>query len=73
MKAFKIIITKDNGEVTSLNLEGKTLEVFQEVFEDKEFRDRLDILYPKFVDKIGDELSRLDFESLVYAFKNLQS
>ncbi len=73
MKQFKVITTDDNDEVTTMNLEGKSLEVFKEVFADKQFNDRMDFLYAKFVDKLGEEISKLDFAEMIQMWKTMQS
>lgn len=72
MKSMKIIIREANGKKTSMNLEGKALDVFREVFSnDKEFMEKFDLLYSKFLEKFQTDISEYSFSQLVDSYKSL--
>jgi hypothetical protein len=72
MKSIKIIIREANGKKTSMNLEGKALDVFREVFSnDKEFMEKFDLLYSKFLEKFQTDISEYSFSQLVDSYKSL--
>ncbi|HMV45216.1 MAG TPA: hypothetical protein PK079_23990 [Leptospiraceae bacterium] len=73
MKQFKVIITDENGKITSTNFEGKSLEIFREVFSDKEFINRMNFLKEKFIYKLGEEMSKLEFDEIVAVWKTMLS
>ncbi len=69
---MKIIIREANGKKTSMNLEGKALDVFREVFSnDKEFMEKFDLLYSKFLEKFQTDISEYSFSQLVDSYKSL--
>jgi hypothetical protein len=66
MKSIKIIIREANGKKISMNLEGKALDAFREVFlNDKEFMDKYDSLYSQAIEKFQEKISDLPFHELV--------
>ncbi len=72
LKSMKIIIREANGKKTSMNLEGKALDVFREVFSnDKEFMEKFDLLYSKFLEKFQTDISEYSFSQLVDSYKSL--